>query len=117
MDNFWLNEVIKVVVFFATAFGLGLGLGRWLVQNGVRVNYTRKIFHFVFFFFPIYLSSKIPYESSIQSTLVSGGVLLCCLLAMCKPIRERSTFIATAYSTIDRPEDRPFTLVWASSQL
>lgn len=113
MANFWLNEFLKVLVFFATTFILG----RYLVSRGIKVNYTRKIFHFIFFFFPIYLASAIPFESSIFTTLLSGGVVLVCLGFMWEPIRRHSLFLHTAYSAIDRPEDQPFTLVWISTQI
>jgi phytol kinase len=113
MSNFWLNEVIKILVFYATTFALG----KYLVSNGVKVNYTRKIFHFIFFFFPVYLATVLPFQSTITTTLISGGVLLICLSLMWKPIREKSDFLCIAYSAIDRPEDRPFTLIWISTQL
>ena len=113
MTNFWISEGIKVIVFFAITFALG----KWLVQKGVKVNYTRKIFHFVFFFFPVLTVLLFPYEFSIELTLLSGCVLLACLIPMYQPIRERSQILSTAFSSIDRPEDRPFTLLWVSSQL
>ena len=113
MANFWIGEGIKVIVFFAITYALG----KCMVQKGVKVNYTRKIFHFVFFFFPVLTTSIFPYEFSIELSLLSGGVLLGCLVAMRQPIRARSQFLSTAYSSIDRPEDRPFTLVWVSTQI
>ena len=113
MANFWIGEGVKVIVFFALTFALG----KWLVQRGVKVNYTRKIFHFVFFFFPVLTVSVFPYEFSIKLTFLSGAVLLACLSLMYQPIREKSKFLSTAYSSIDRPEDRPYTLVWVSTQL
>lgn len=88
-----------------------------MVQRGVRVNYTRKIFHFTLFFFPLYLASIIPFEASIKTTLISGAVLLICLSTLCEPVRARSNFLRVVYSSIDRPEDRPYTLIWASTQL
>lgn len=36
---------------------------------------------------------------------------------MWEPIRNKSQFLSTAYSAIDRPEDRPFTLIWISTQI
>lgn len=113
MSNYWVGELVKVLVFFSTTFVLG----KMLVQKGVKVNYTRKIFHFIFFFFPIYLASVLPFEPSTYKTLLSGGVLLACLGFLWKPIRSKSQFLETAYSAIDRPEDRPFTLIWISTQI
>ena len=113
MSHFWLNEIIKILVFFSSTFTLG----KYLVANGVKVNYTRKIFHFIFFYFPIYLAAVLPYEATLITTLTSGCVLLLCLSLMWEPVRERSSFLCIAYSAIDRPEDRPFTLIWISTQL
>ena len=113
MTNFWIGEGIKVIVFFVTTFALG----KWMVQKGVKVNYTRKIFHFVFFFFPIFTTTVFPYEFSTGLALLSGVIVLACLVLMYQPIRDRSQFLSTAFSSIDRPEDRPFTLIWVSTQL
>ena len=113
MANFWISESLKVIVFFALTFAPG----KWLVQRGVKVNYTRKIFHFVFFFFPVFTASLFPYEFSIKLTLLSGAVLVACLAFMYQPVREKSEFLATSFSAIDRPEDRPYTLIWVSTQL
>ena len=101
-----------MVVFFATGFALG----KWLVQRGVKVNYTRKILHFIFFFFPIYLASTFPYEPSTKLTLLSGCILIASLGLLHRRFREKSVFLSTTFSSIDRPEDRPFTLLWVSTQ-
>jgi phytol kinase len=113
MDNYWINEIIKTFILFLSAFFLGL----WVKTKGVKVNYTRKIFHFILFFFPIYLSSKIPFEASLYTTTLSGLIFLLCVLIMAEPIRFRSSFISTAFLAIDRPEDRPYTLLWVSTQV
>ncbi|MFV2058354.1 MAG: hypothetical protein ACC707_17955 [Thiohalomonadales bacterium] len=36
---------------------------------------------------------------------------------MAEPIRLRSEFISTVFAAIDRPEDRPYTLLWVSTQV
>lgn len=113
MSNFWLNELLKAVVLYGSAFLLGL----WVVRRGVRVNYTRKIFHFVLFFFPLLLADRLPYDASIATTLLSGAVFVLCIATFVAPLRARSRFLATAYAAFDRPEDRPFTLLWVSTQV
>lgn len=111
--NFWIGELLKVLIFFATAFVLG----HWLVRRGVKVNYTRKIFHFVFIFSPLVLSSVLPFPASVKTTLVSGAVVLLCLVCLVEPVRRNSYFFSTCFAAIDRPEDQPYTLLWASTQL
>lgn len=113
MANFWLTESIKFVVLLALAYGLGL-----LVHKvGVKVNYTRKVIHFTLFFLPVFLASKIPFDASLTTTLLSGALFLLTIALMIKPIRDRHPFINTAFASIDRPEDRPYTLIWASTQV
>ena len=113
MDNFWFNEIIKGAVLFLTAYFLGL----WVIKRGVRVNYTRKIFHFVLFFFPIYLATVLPFQASLLTVLMSGGIFLLCIGTLIEPFRARSVFLSTVFASIDRPEDRPHTLVWISTQV
>jgi dolichol kinase len=113
MDNYWINESIKFTALFSSAFLLGL----WVKHGGVKVNYTRKIFHFILFFLPIYLATIIPFSASLYTTALSGVIFLLCLSTMVEPIRNRSKFIATVFSAIDRPEDRPYTLLWVSTQI
>lgn len=113
MENYWLNELLRVPVLYGTAYLLG----RWVLVRGVRVNYTRKIFHFILFFFPLFLADLLPYAASITTTLLSGLIFLLCIATFSRPLRARSSFLATAYAAIDRPEDRPFTLLWVSTQV
>lgn len=111
--NFWIGELLKVLVLFASTFLLG----HYLVRRGVRVNYTRKIFHFIFIFFPVFISTVLPFSASLTSTLISGAVVLVCLAFMVEPLRKKSYFLRTCFSAIDRPEDQPYTLLWVSTQL
>lgn len=113
MDNYWLNELLKAFVLYGSAYVLGL----WVLKRNIRVNYTRKIFHFILFFFPLILADHLPYQVSTTTTLVSGLIFLLCIGTFISPLRSRSTFLSTAYAAIDRPEDRPYTLLWISSQV
>jgi phytol kinase len=110
---YWLNELIRTAVFFLAAWLLGL----WVLRSGIRVNYTRKIQHFMVFFFPMVLASYIPFKPSLLTVVGSGLVFLASLVPFSTPFRSRSTFLATAFASFDRPEDRPFTLLWLSTQL
>jgi len=42
--------------------------------------------------------------------------ILVTFLIFIKPVRDKSPIIATAFRSFDRPEDRPFTLLWFTSQ-
>ncbi|MFN8823246.1 MAG: hypothetical protein ACK5YV_15185 [Betaproteobacteria bacterium] len=113
MDNYWLIEILKAIVLYGSAYFLGL----WVIKRGVRVNYTRKIFHFVLFFFPLFLADHLPFQASVTTTLLSGTIFLLCIGTFVYPLRSRFQFLATAYAAIDRPEDRPYTLLWVSTQV
>ena len=112
MSAWIVNEVLRVAALYATAWLLG----RWVLARGARVNYTRKILHFVLFFVPLALADWIPYPASIATVVGSGLVFVACIASFALPLRSRSDFLSTAYASIDRPEDRPHTLVWITTQ-
>jgi dolichol kinase len=112
MDNYWFNELLKVIVLYGLTYFLGL----FVIKYGVRVNYTRKVFHFFLFFIPFLLTERLPFQASIFTLLMSDLIFLLWIGIFIEPIRARSVFLSTAYAAIDRPEDRPFTLLWLSTQ-
>jgi len=113
MTNFWLLELVEFTILVVLAYSLGLAVQAF----GVKVNYTRKVLHFALFFLPVYLSSYLPYDAGLGTILLSGVTLLLTIALMVEPIRSRSTVINTAFASIDRPEDRPYTLLWLSTQV
>lgn len=112
MVNFWLIEAIRTAVLFLAAFVLGL----WVLRGGIRVNYTRKILHFLLFFVPLTLAAYLPYPGDYVTVVLSGLVFLASILALSEPLRSRSRFLATVFAAFDRPEDRPYTLRWLTTQ-
>ena len=113
MTNFWILELIKFLVLP----GLAYGLGRVVLNTGVKVNYTRKIIHFFIFFLPVYLESLLPYNADFGTILLSGFLFLLTIGLMVEPVRSRISALNTAFASIDRPEDRPHTLLWLSTQV
>jgi dolichol kinase len=110
--NFWINEFLKAVALFLSAYLLG-----WAVlKKGIRVNYTRKVIHFIIFFLPIFLLSAIPFKPSVATLLGSGILFVLWNILLSEPFRSRSSFLTTAFASIDRPEDRPFTILWITTQ-
>lgn len=112
MGAWAVNEILRIAALYLTAWLLG----RWVLARGVRVNYTRKILHFVLFFVPLALADWIAYPASLATIAGSGVVFVACIATFAAPLRSRSAFLATAYASIDRPEDRPYTLVWVTTQ-
>jgi hypothetical protein len=108
----WLvRECLLVGVFLVAAYLLGLGVERL----GWNANYTRKALGCVMLLAPILVLGFLPYE--VTPLLVSMGyaLFLGTLALFSEPLRRRSKFLATAFASIDRPEDRPHTLSWFSS--
>jgi phytol kinase len=98
--------------------------GLLVLKKGIKVNYTRKINHFAVMAVPFLLGILLRSGGSSSSTgaidyvmqivgLLSGLLFFVIFL---KPIRERVGIINTAFSGIDRPEDRPYTLTWITTQ-
>jgi len=114
-----MNFIIKFGIYFVIWY---LG-GLLVLKKGVKTNYTRKINHFSLLFIPFLLDViRIPSEQSngsgndlIMSTiaLLSG---LSFFLLFIKPIRKRVNVFNIAFLSVDRPEDRPYTLLWITTQ-
>jgi phytol kinase len=112
-----MNCITKFAINFVIWY-----IGGLLVKKGVKTNYTRKVNHFSLLIIPFLLGAGRPSRSSDRSGndffnliigLLSG---LSWFLMFIKPIRERVNVINTAFLSIDRPEDRPYTLLWTSTQ-
>jgi phytol kinase len=96
------------MVIFLVAYVGGL----CVKYNLLRVNYTRKINHFFLFFTPSIIDKLFVTPESSVFWLNEGIFFLGSFIIFVKPVRERIFFIATAFSSFDRPEDRPYTLTW-----
>jgi len=122
--KFITAQIIKTTLYFLVWYCGGL----LVLKKGVKVNYTRKINHFSLLFIPFILdmilkaSPSTGNEStgSMQSDILFSalGLLLglSYLLLFIPPIRNRISILNTAFMSIDRPEDRPYTLLWISTQ-
>jgi dolichol kinase len=78
-----------------------------------RVNYTRKVQHFMAYLVPLLLPTPAscdcegPLETFWSQWLTIGTFAL-----MIKPVRESLDFFMLQFNSLDRPEDRPNTLEW-----
>jgi dolichol kinase len=112
----FMAHLASVVIFFTAGYVLGL-----LVQKrSWPVAYTRKILALTLYAAPLLTA---PYwlgsiEGAWRSPVaiyvisISAALFMMCALSLTKVVRSRSPFFATVFAAIDRPEDRPFTLVW-----
>jgi len=74
-----------------------------------KVNYTRKLQHFAAYAIPLIVHSG---HSGPLSLAWGDWFTLLGFLVLIKPIRENSTFFMLQMNSLDRPEDRPYTLKW-----
>jgi phytol kinase len=128
LEVFCIKSLTKDKIM-ATAFLANTGIKfllLWIVQYGtgslvfykdVKVNYTRKINHFALFFIPMYLDTVIPYQKSIGYLTLGCSIAVVSLIIYIQPVRLRIDLIKRMFLSFDRPEDRPYTLRWLSTQI
>lgn len=112
---FILQQVITVAILYATQFTAGT----LVVKKNLKVNYSRKIIHFAGFFSPVFVAAMMPVKTSYSfSNILAGSVVaLLSMMVYIKPIRERNWIAMRMFQGMDRPEDRPYTLLWLYTQM
>ena len=113
ISAFWINTIVKSLSLWTIAYGTG----SLVFYKDVKVNYTRKINHFALFFLPMYLDKIIPYGKSIEFITIGGFLSVLTLIIYIHPVRSRIHFVKRMFLSFDRPEDRPYTLKWLSTQI
>ncbi len=108
-----LNQLIKAALLYSTQYCTGL----LVTYKGMKVNYTRKINHFILFLVPVYVDRGFAYEESFGLFVLGAFIAVLSLGIYLEPVRNRISIIATMFKSFDRPEDRPHTLLWLSTQL
>jgi dolichol kinase len=110
---FLFNQLIKALTLYSVQYLTGL-----LVKHkGVKVNYTRKINHFVLFLVPVYVDRAFAYEESFGYFILGAVAAVISLIIYIEPVRTRIKAISLMFLSFDRPEDRPHTLLWLSTQI
>jgi len=105
--------MLKLAILYTVQFCTGL-----LVKHkGMKVNYTRKINHFALFLIPLFLDRAFAYEKSFGLFALGAVGAILSLVIYIEPIRSKVPLIATMFISFDRPEDRPHTLFWLTTQL
>ena len=111
--TFGINTLIKFVCLWVISYGTG----SLVFYKNVKVNYTRKLNHFALFFIPMYLDTIFPYKESIKLVVIGCLLSVFSLIIYIHPVRSRLHFINRMFLSFDRPEDRPYTLKWLSTQI
>jgi len=113
LQAFWTYMAILSLTFLGGSYLLG----RQVIKRGWKVGYTRKAQALALYFLPyLAMQGPSPY-SSITTASISLGVFVGLLLLLSEPVRRVIPAMATAFASIDRPEDRPFTLTWLISSV
>ena len=110
--SFFINQFSNVIVLIVTQFINGL----LVIHKNVKVNYTRKINHFMLFFVPIFLNRGYAHEEAFGLYALGAIHAVAKFTFYIKPIRDRVHFIRVMFHSFDRPEDRPYTLLWIVTQ-
>jgi len=111
--NVWASETIQVTAYAVIAY-----LGGLLVElKNVKVNYTRKINFFALYVVPLILGRLFPYEPTVLAIALRSVLGAGIFAVFLQPIRARVPVFQTMFSSFDRPEDRPHTLLWLSTQI
>ena len=109
-SDFIIHEVPKVILIWSGLYALG----NLVFHKNIKVNYTRKIGHFSIFFIPMFFEAYFPYErTGVTSLLVLLSVLITYGIFL---TRNKIPVVQRAFLAIDRPEDRPHTLLWFYTQ-
>ncbi len=110
--NYWIHILVLHSCFLLLFYLCGI-----LVQDySVLVNYTRKVMHFSLFFLPQFLLTFFPYQSSAFTGIVNAILTMGVLGLFIQPLRSKIVIFNTMFKSIDRPEDRPYTLLWLTTQ-
>ena len=64
----------------------------------------------------MFLDKFIPVKPSLELLIIGSILAVTGLIIYIKPVRIKSNFIQRMFLSFDRPEDRPNTLLWLSTQ-
>jgi len=109
---YWIFLLVQTLSLWAIQFATG----NLVFYKDVKVGYTRKINHFAIFFLPIFLETILPYEKTIEGLVLKAFIVVSCMIIYIEPLRTRIPVITRMFLSFDRPEDRPNTLLWLTSQ-
>jgi phytol kinase len=106
-------------MIMAIIYAMQYVAGTLVVKANLRVNYSRKLIHFSSFFAPVIVTALSPIQVTYSTTNMLWGslVALIAMVIYVQPIRTRSAIVMRMFRGMDRPEDRPHTLLWLYTQM
>ena len=118
-DSNALELFMKKMFIYGSIVSLSWLNGKFLRGKlQLKVNYTRKVSHVFVWLIPFIADVLINVDETFVSQLwnIFMGVFGQVLWMIPTRTMDRTGFLNTAFSAIDRPEDRPNTLKWLSLQ-
>ena len=111
-------EIQSTLAKGITLLAVMLSTGFLVRYSGVKVNYTRKVNHFAIFFLPVFIDKQFDAETftNFVYLAISAVITTVSLLMFYEPIRKLIPPYQLMFEGFDRPEDRPYTLVWIWTQ-
>ncbi|MEC0127345.1 hypothetical protein [Paenibacillus pabuli] len=111
--------IVKQSIMFVILYGIQFLIGTIVLKYRLRVNYARKIVHFMSFITPMAIELIVSSSTGYTGPIFIVGMLMNCVIMLIyiKPIREKSALVHRMFASFDRPEDRPHTLLWMNTQL
>jgi phytol kinase len=108
--------LFSISLFFATTYLVAYVCGYFVQYRGLKVNYSRKIGHFMTIGVPWALQRLLDLEENWPVVALTSVLAPMHLLLFTRPIRDRSRVVRMMFASLDRPEDRPHTLRWLWTQ-
>lgn len=109
--------LLKCTLVLASLYICSFIVG-WFVENrNLRVNYARKILSIGFFLITAFVLTFIEVERTAFTYIVNAFMPVIWAVSFLYVFRSRVKFLRTCFAAIDRPEDRPFTLIWLISAM
>ena len=110
-------QLLMNILFFGLVFLIiNILAGILSIKTKIAVGYTRKIMHFSSFFLPFAANKVFPIGSSYFITGIKFWMVLVVILLITKPLRRLLVMPLIIFRAIDRPRDRPYTILWLTSQ-
>lgn len=115
MEYFWIALAIKIAFIGLTMYCCGVAVNRSLL----KVSYSRKIVHVVFFLSPTVEVFLPRIKDEFQWIIACWNIhsVIWILLLITKPVRNRFEVIQTMYTSSNRLTDRGLTQIYAFVQI
>lgn len=110
------RQLLLVMTFYLS----GYVLGRLVQKEKISPSFSRKLVCLLTFAVSYINSLSTPaYGSFITCMLVAFGcvIILLMLGSLAKPFRDNFPALRTIFSSINRPEDEPYTLTWLATEV